>query len=110
MEESSDTESEDGMNSTNSLPGQNEEGILQGEFWLTQLQGKKAVHHYIAEVIQVTDTDSEVAVKYLKRLILTDKFIKNSEEVYTLTKEDFISKLPPLETGRSERARQQLKF
>jgi hypothetical protein len=37
------------------------------------------VHHYVAKVIQVTDMDNEVAVKYLKRLIPTDKFIRNSE-------------------------------
>jgi hypothetical protein len=54
MEDSFYTESEDEMNSTNNLPEQNDEGILQGDFWLTQLQGKKAVHHCIAEVIQVT--------------------------------------------------------
>jgi hypothetical protein len=32
MEDSSDTKSEDEMNSTNNLPGQNEEGILQDDF------------------------------------------------------------------------------
>jgi hypothetical protein len=48
------------MNNTNNLPGLNEEGILEGDFWLTQLQGKKAVHYYVAEVIQETDTDDEV--------------------------------------------------
>jgi hypothetical protein len=35
MENSSDTESEDEMNSTNNLHGQNDEDILQGHFWLT---------------------------------------------------------------------------
>jgi phage terminase small subunit len=98
------------MNSTNNLPGQNEEGILHGDFWLTQLQGKKTVHHYLAEVNQVTNMDNEAVVMYLKRLILTDKFIRNSEEVYTHTKDDFTSKLSPPESGQSERTRQQLKF
>jgi hypothetical protein len=90
MEDSSDTESEDEANNTNNLPGKNEEGILQGDFWLTQLQGKKAVHCYVAEVIRVTDMDNEVAVKYLKTLIPIVMFIRNSEEVYTITKEDLI--------------------
>jgi hypothetical protein len=85
-EDSSDTESDDEMNSTNNLPRQNEEGIFQGDFWLTQ-QGKKAEHHYVAEVIQVLDMDNEVSVKGLKRLSPTDKFLRNSEEVYTITEE-----------------------
>lgn len=38
----------------NNLPGQTEEGTFQGDFWLTQLQVKKAMHHYTAEVIQVS--------------------------------------------------------
>jgi hypothetical protein len=53
-------------------------------------------------VIQVTDTDSEVAVNDLKRLIPTDKFKRISEVVYTISKY-FLSKLLLLEFGRSER-------
>jgi hypothetical protein len=56
------------------------------------------VHHYVAELIQVTDMDNKVVVRYLKRFIVNDEFIRNSE-VYTITKEDTISKLPPPEVG-----------
>jgi hypothetical protein len=84
MEDSSDMELEYETNSTNTFPGQNERRYSWRWLSAKQLQGKKAVHHHVVEMIQVTDTDNEDAVKYLKRLIPTDKFRRNSE-VYTIT-------------------------
>jgi hypothetical protein len=45
---------------------------------------------------------SEVAVKFLKKLTSSDKFIRKSE-VFTMTREDLISELSPLMFERSER-------
>lgn len=61
-EDSSDAESKYEVNSINNCTGRNEEGNVHGNFWLAQLQGEKAVDHYVAEVVQVTDNEIIISI------------------------------------------------
>ncbi|KAG5887351.1 hypothetical protein JTB14_018366 [Gonioctena quinquepunctata] len=54
------------------------EPIIRGDFWMTKLEGKKKIHYYIAEII---DVSNEEAIKYLKKMDgSTNKFLYENEK------------------------------
>lgn len=84
--------------------------ISPGEFWLTKLEGKKLTYYYIAEVVEIVDKDFKI--KYLKKINQsTNKFLHESEKIFSITNEDFVMKLPaPTSVGGSARREMQLAF
>ncbi|KAG5877394.1 hypothetical protein JTB14_037016 [Gonioctena quinquepunctata] len=86
------------------------EPIIKGDFWLTKLEGKKKIHYYIAEIIDVSN--KEATIKYLKKMDgSTNKFLYENEKTYIISDKDVIIKLPfPISVGGSARKASQLAF
>lgn len=79
------------------------EDILKGDFLLIKILGKKRVKHYVAEVLNCY-SKSEFQVLYYKKYGDGKKFSKSEKEIYDISVEDIIRKLPaPKCEGGSER-------
>ncbi|KAG5896499.1 hypothetical protein JTB14_020473 [Gonioctena quinquepunctata] len=86
------------------------EPIIKGDFRLTKLEGKKKIHYYIAEMIDVSN--EEAIIKYLRNMDgSTNKFLYENEKTYIISDKDVIIKLPaPISVGGSARKASQLAF
>nr|XP_042912927.1 uncharacterized protein LOC122272946 isoform X2 [Parasteatoda tepidariorum] len=85
-----------------------EKDINIGDYLLTRVAGKKAIHFYISEVLNVSSKD-EFEVKFLKR-VGANKFV-HGNEISDILLSDVECKLPqPISTGGSERQITQLSF
>lgn len=83
--------------------------LKQGDYVLTKIAGKKSTYFYVADIIN--NGIDEFQVKYLKRMLSTNKFIKESEEIFAIGKENIVLSLPqPTVAGLSERQRNMLNF
>lgn len=84
------------------------EMILEGDFVLVELKGKKSVQHCIAEIKKILEDGFDVI--YLKKIMNSNKFVK-TEQFYEITESDILRKLPkPSVVGGSERLNEQLSF
>lgn len=83
--------------------------LLEGDFVLVELKGKKSVRHYIAEIKKNLEED-KFEIVYLKKVMNSNKFVK-TEEIYEICNADVVKKLPkPTLVGGSERRMEQLYF
>ncbi|KAG5898779.1 hypothetical protein JTB14_010989 [Gonioctena quinquepunctata] len=87
-----------------------ERALKHGDYVLTKICGKKSIHFYVAEIINIV-TNDEFQVKYLKRFGSTTKFVRENEEIFTIDKESIVLSLPqPIRGGLSERQKNMLTF
>lgn len=83
--------------------------ILEGDFVLVELKGKKSVRHYIVEIKKISGKRYLEGV-YLKKIMNSNKFVK-SGELYEIDESDILKKLPkPSVVGGSERRMEQFSF
>lgn len=83
--------------------------IKSGDFCVVELKGKKNIKNYVAVIINIDRND--LKVKYLKRIIGTNKFIYEDAKIYDLQLEDVLLKLPPPTTaGGTARRESQMVF
>lgn len=86
------------------------DSLTKGDFCLTKLMGKTGTHYYVVEII---DIESDIFyIKYLKKVpMVQNKFLYHKDDVYEMSKEDIVMKLPqPSSTGGSARQCLQLAF
>lgn len=82
--------------------------IKVGDFVLTKIVGKKNPHHYVAEIKKIEES---IEVVFLKRFRATNKFVRESDDIYFIDRSDIVFTLPVPESGGfSERQRQMLSF
>ncbi|KAG5891837.1 hypothetical protein JTB14_030143 [Gonioctena quinquepunctata] len=63
--------------------------LKHGDYVLTKICGKKFIHFYVAEIINIV-TNDEFQVKYLKRFGSTTKFVRENEEIFTIDEGEHI--------------------
>ncbi|KAK4882225.1 hypothetical protein RN001_005544 [Aquatica leii] len=83
--------------------------ILEGDFVLVELKGKKSARHYVAEIIK-NFGEGHFEVIYMKKMLGCNKFVK-CETVYEIDESDIVKKLPkPTAVGGSGRRMEQFSF
>ncbi|KAG5900558.1 hypothetical protein JTB14_022865 [Gonioctena quinquepunctata] len=83
--------------------------ILEGDFALVELKGKKFVCHYIVEIKNILEERCVEIIDCFK-IMDGNQFVKNSE-LYEISESEILRKLPkPLVVGGSELRMEQLSF
>lgn len=83
--------------------------IATKKFCLTKIKGKKIIHHYVAEIIEIDG--NELKVKFLKRYKNTFEFIRAKDVIYDIERKDIVLMLPdPESSGCSKRQKTLINF
>lgn len=82
--------------------------LAEKKFCLTKVEGKKKVHYYVAEIIEIHG--NELRLKYLKRYKNTYKFIREKEDIYDSARDDVVMVLPDPDMSGSARQQNMMSF